>query len=1030
MKDLPCGLYELLHTLSLEKKIEQLELQDRTRWEPIDEQRLFHAVALPLAKELTRQLQEQLKSGKGSLSRQLTTWIRNPSLLADILFTSMPLEAEILTQIAPQPPEPEVRNRPDTPLSESALLTGASRSPTLHSQMEKELASCDRADWLVSFIKFSGIRRLFPSLQAFTRTPAPDGGPRLRIATTAYMGATDIKAVEMLLDLPHTEVRVSLDTHRTRLHAKAYLFHRATEFGSAYIGSANISSSALSDGLEWTAKISQYEIPHLWDYASAAFLSHWEDQRDFVPCTNASIHEFSRALKQEQSSRNRGAESLQFFNLRPYSFQQVILDDIAAERRAGKHRHIVVAATGTGKTMIAAFDYKACCSDGAVRPRLLFLAHREEILRQALQTFRQVLGDENFGEILAGGSHPEQIDHLFSTVHSWHSRKFSSLRADYYGYVVLDEAHHAQARTYRSLVSRIQPDVLLGLTATPERSDGQDIREIFGCAYTHQLRLAEAVDRALLCPFHYYGIPDHADIDFSSLNWRRGRYDTVQLQRLLETHDRRAQWVFSQTVQYIPDTSRVRGLGFCVSIQHARHMADSFNRGGIASMVLTGDSPREERRTAHRTFRDGKVKFIFSVDLYNEGLDLPSVNTVLFLRPTESLTLFLQQLGRGLRLFREKPHLTVLDFIAPQHDQFDMISRYRALSGRPELRIDTQIAGGMPFVPAGCFVHLERKAQKHILDHISRSAVKLRGRQFLQQLSLLSSQLEDKPDLQQLIDYFHLSSPDPIYRQGLPSRLLQHLADGSEIQDPCRLAAGCRRLLTVTDTRLLSKFLEHSCSGLEYELICSVLWGPGRPRGTTVQQAYRYFQEHPGIRQDISELLAWMIRNTPPTAEHALPLSGPLNLHASYTREQILTACGRGSFDQPFFTQSGVVHIPEHRTDLFFADIQKSDADFSPSTMYRDYAVTEHLFHWQSQSTTGAETPTAQRYISHEQLGYTPLLFIRERRTLSNGVTASYFYAGELRYRSHEGSHPVSFLWELKHPLPERILQWARRAAG
>ncbi len=302
--------------------------------------------------------------------------------------------------------------RPDTPLALGSLLTGTRLDPSLVSQLRKELASANRVDILCSFIKWSGVRILEADLRAFTGKPSG----RLRVLTTSYLGATDLKAVDLMESLPNTEVRVSYDTHRTRLHAKAYLFHRDSDFGTAYVGSANLSYPALTEGLEWTVKLSQYESPHLWDRVTATFETYWED-REFEPYHQAERSRLKRALEEERSVASPGPEPFPF-ELRPWEFQQAILDRLDAERRIqGRDRHLVVAATGTGKTMIAAFDYRRWAreqpSATGQRPRLLFVAHREELLKQSLQTFRAVLRDPNFGDLLVGGREPSQLDHLF-----------------------------------------------------------------------------------------------------------------------------------------------------------------------------------------------------------------------------------------------------------------------------------------------------------------------------------------------------------------------------------------------------------------------------------------------------------------------------------------------------------------------------------------------------------------------------------------------------------------------------------------
>lgn len=1038
MTKLPDGLYDLLHTARLQAQLESSDLLDRSKWEAIDQDQLRYLLAIQLARDISGYIGESVSGVKPEkVKEELDKMIQSPEGLYSVIQALQPVSQRRLRQVLPEFSRVVSDIEPDTPLSVSALLTGSSRSPSLRSQLMKELANCDRADWLVSFIKYSGVLPLLPILEQFTQTSSPDGGPRLRIATTSYMGATDFKAIKALLELPNTEVRISYDTKRTRLHAKAYMFIRKSGFGSAYIGSANVSKAALDEGLEWTAKISQYETNHLWQHAVATFDSHWEDDTEFTPCTKQGLPKLANALSREREGIQSSGD-VSFFDLRPFGFQQAILEDIYSERLSGKHKHLVIAATGTGKTMIAAFDYLRFCGEAGVRPSLLFVAHRKEILAQARSAFRQVLRDGNFGELVAGGSQLTQSDHLFCTVQSWNSRNFQEFNPDHFAYVVLDEAHHASARSYQKLIEHIQPQSLLGLTATPERSDGADIRLDFGGAFTHEIRLAEAVERALLSPFHYFGVPDLDGLDFSSVTWKKGRYDVSELGAVLEQNRSRARWVMGQAEQHVSDMKGVRGLGFCVSIKHAEFMAQYCNEHSIAAIALTGDTPPIERSEAQQKLESGKISFIFTVNLYNEGVDIPSVNTVLFLRPTESLTIFLQQLGRGLRLHPDKSHLQVLDFIAPQHRHFNFTHRFQALSSRPELRVDKQLESDMPYVPSGCFIHLEKQAKETVLENIRSITSSMRGAKLLQELRRLNSEIKGDISLSDMIDFLHLDSPDEIYRKGLPHVLISKSENPDYIDDlegfSKPLASGFRRIASMDDTILMEEMKSYITdkipgTSLIESLMHSVVWGNNKPGDGTLQEARAFFLSRPGLKRDLIELLEWLLRSKTPILNNPISdLTGPLNLHASYTREQIILSLGLGSFENPRPSREGVLHVPERKVDAFFADINKSEADYSPTTMYEDYAMTRDLFHWQSQSQTSETSRVGQRYIRHIEKGYTPILFIRDRNKLANGLTAPYVYAGPLSYHKHSGNKPISFVWKLKYPLPAKVMVWAGRA--
>jgi len=371
--------------------------------------------------------------------------------------------------------------------------------------------------------------------------------------------------------------------------------------------------------------------------------------------------------------------------------------------------------------MISAFDYRNfAAAVGGPYPRLLFVAHREEILKQSLATFRVVLRDMNFGDLYVGNARPQQYAHLFMSIQSFHAGElWERIPPDHFAYVVVDEFHHAEAPTYRRLLEHFRPQSLIGLTATPERADGGDVFRYFGWHTTAEIRLPDAINRKLLCPFHYFGVTDTTNLQH--LRWQRGGYLKEDLERIYTGDHIRARYVIQKTSELLLDIRQAKGLGFCVSVDHARFMAKQFNDAGISALALTGDSAQQERDTAQQRLRRGEISFIFTVDLYNEGVDIPEVDTVLFLRPTESLTVFLQQLGRGLRLAPGKECLTVLDFIGQAHVKYRFDVRYRALLDNPGRPVQRQVEADFPYLPAGCLVKLERLAKEYVLHNIRQN---------------------------------------------------------------------------------------------------------------------------------------------------------------------------------------------------------------------------------------------------------------------------------------------------------------------
>jgi len=321
-----------------------------------------------------------------------------------------------------------------------------------------------------------------------------------------------------------------------------------------------------------------------------------------------------------------------------------MLEALEVERTVhGRHRNLIVAATGTGKTVIAGLDYRNLCrTQAGEQPSLLFVAHRKEILEQSLRTYREVLADGSFGELYAGGTRPERWRHVFASVQSLTSHGVGNIPVDAFDVVVIDEFHHAEAATYRRLLEHLEPRELLGLTATPERADGVDVRSFFDGRTAAELRIWDALSGDLLCPFHYFGIADGTDL--RGIEWSRGRYDQDALDNVFTGNDARAAVVLKQVHNKVGDVAQMRALGFCVSVAHAQYMAKVFTAAGVEARAVTGETRPAERAEALADLRTRRINAVFTADLFNEGLDLPDIDTVLFLRPTESATIFLQQL--------------------------------------------------------------------------------------------------------------------------------------------------------------------------------------------------------------------------------------------------------------------------------------------------------------------------------------------------------------------------------------------------
>ncbi|UAC01404.1 DUF3427 domain-containing protein [Dactylosporangium vinaceum] len=922
---------------------------------------------------------------------------------------------EMLNHIGEYRPDGTVRHAglPRIPLLDTTLLTNSPGEPRVGHQILTEIESADRIDLVMAFIRVTGLNPILGALRQYCAR-----GGKLRVLTTTYTGSTEGRALELLTELG-ADVRVSYDLSTTRLHAKAWLFHRRSAFSTAYVGSSNLTHSAQVAGMEWNVRVSGARNPDVLRKIEAVFESYWESV-DFVPYVKA---EFDEALERMQRPEERVAAVLSPIEIRLEPFQERMLELIELSRQRGHHRNLLVSATGTGKTVMAAVDYGRL-RERLHRSRLLFVAHQKQILDQSRATFRHALRDHAFGEMWVGGERPSRFDHVFASVQSLSVNGLPHLDPDHFDVVIIDEFHHAAAPSYRMLVETLTPRELLGLTATPERADGRELLHWFGDRIAAELRLWDAIEQHRLAPFAYYGIHDGTDL--SKVPWQRGKgYDEEALAEVYIGNESWVRFVFQQLQQHVTNVAAMRCLGFCVTVAHARYMAEQFRALGINAIALWGDTPQVERDAAIRRLKDGDLQVIFSVELFNEGLDVPKVDTLLMLRPTESATLFLQQLGRGLRTAKDKSVCTVLDFVGLHRQEFRFDLRYRALLGGSRRDLERAVEEGFPFLPAGCHMELDRVARDIVLRSV-REAIPSR---WPAKVAELRSLAQTRPEVS-LATYLHetgleladvYTSGDrgwsalreeaglPVAAAGPHERALRRgIARMQHVDDRQRVEAYRALLDRVNrpDVGQLNTVEQRLARMLVANLGDQVI-----AKDASLQSAVELMWEHPQVRAELRELLE-VLGDEPRHMQHQALPDIPLQVHSQYTRIEILAAVGEGVNAKTPQWREGVYDAKSAGVDLLAFTLDKTSGGFSPTTRYRDYAINRELIHWESQSTTASDSPTGRRYRTHAAMGRTILLFARP-----SVDERAFWFLGPATYVTHEGDRPMAVTWQLETPL-------------
>ena len=588
--------------------------------------------------------------------------------------------------------------------STDVMTGGSDRRMQLYYQLIQSLKKADSVDIIVSFLMESGVKMLLEELDNALKR-----GAKIRILTGNYLGITQPSALYLLKKKLGSRVDMRFYNEKDRsFHPKSYIFHYRG-YNDIYIGSSNISRSALTSGIEWNYRFSSVSDPKNYEKFYQVFEDLFEHHSIIID--NEELKRYSqnwhrpavakdleRYEYSHQNEENKSEDTKVRLLYEPRGAQIEALCALEDTRAEGAKRALVQAATGVGKTYLAAFDSKSY-------ERVLFVAHREEILKQAAASFRNVRNSEDYG-FFTGEEKSTDKSVIFASVATLGRSEYLSEKyfaPDYFQYLVIDEFHHAVNEQYQRIVKYFKPQFLLGLTATPERMDGRNIYELCDYNVPYEISLKDAINKGMLVPFHYYGIYD--DTDYSGLHLIRGRYDEKELNETYIGNVHRHDLIYKYYCKY----GSKKALGFCCSRAHAEEMAKEFCERGIPSVAVYSNANgtySEERGKAIEKLKSGEIRVIFSVDMFNEGVDITSVDMVMFLRPTESPIVFLQQLGRGLRRSKGKEYLNVLDFIG----NYEKAGRVRfLLTGRTLGKNEYYNPADRSAFPDDCLIDFDMK---------------------------------------------------------------------------------------------------------------------------------------------------------------------------------------------------------------------------------------------------------------------------------------------------------------------------------
>ena len=955
--------------------------------------------------------------------------------------------------------------------------------------LKQELLNCKKFYFIVSFIRYSGIQLLISTLDELEKQ-----GIQGEIITSVYLNITDSKALRKLLSYKNIKVKIYNNSSES-FHTKAYLFEKE-KYHSVVIGSSNISQSALYSAEEWNVKLTDSSFFNIYGKSLNQFEKLWHSN-EAIELTQDFIDEYEKYKKSINAQNTfdyRKTKIEQENEFVPNSMQKRVLQKLKETRINDNKKGLVISATGTGKTYLAAMDIKQFfeiksnaknklfeINDKKSKTsniKFLFIAHREELLENAINVFSKILKiDKNeFGRIYGG---LKEIDKsiIFASIQSLRNC-YNEFKPSFFDYVIVDEFHHSMSDSYLKILSYFNPKFLLGLTATPKRMDGKDILSLCDYNIVDEIGIKEALEEDLIVPFHYFGVNDYT-INYDNIPYKNGKYnEKILLENLLL--NTRTDYIVEKINKFGFDGDELSAVAFCQNIEHAFFMKEEFSKKGYKSAVITANTSSNERSEILEKFKNKKIEILCVVDILNEGIDIPTINLLLFLRPTMSSTIFIQQIGRGLRKAKNKDFVTIIDFIGNHKKDYLLINYFSSeVDNKDTLftkkeKIINEIKNQFSNIPKSCYVELDRICQNRIIEKIekinfsSKNILKEMYSSYKQEIGKSENEILKVSDFDTNIELFQELSlklgsfynaqlqfedskifkkeneKNPLNKTEI--EFLEYLEKKLTLVEPFTFLIIdylATRKEYINNSDLLNKYKEFFDIKGNFE------------KYYLLNRIFEELMEDEILEKTLygykfSKKYEKLFSNGKLNEKSTIKSNQKLNKSNFINRLKQLIYLGLNEFkrnDLDEFNENILISYKEYKrvelqilldskvpkgswragyanTDkdiCLFATIDKTHI-FQENLKYDNSLFADDIIQWISQPKTSHNSSVGQMFIHHKEKGFKVHIFIRKYAFMNGNKTNPFIYLGNAKYYSSQGDKPMKILWKLDKKIPQKLI--------